>query len=118
MSTTDDRARAGSFRLNLISLHCARKQDAIGRDEPQLFVDGVSVFGPGDMGRGETVDLRPRSALFAEVARIRLTEVDPGPDDELGTVVASSSQAGQGAQLGEFSRPGADYNLTYEVVPA
>jgi len=116
MPTTE--TRAGSFRLKLISLACVRKQDAIGRDEPQLFVDGVSVFGPGNMGKGETVDLRPRSSRFTEVARIRLVEVDPGPDDELGTVVASSDQVNLGAQLGEFSLPGADYSLTYEVVPA
>jgi len=70
------------------------------------------------MGKGDTVDLRPRFALFSSVAQIKLLEVDPGPDDNLGTVTASAAQAGQGTQFGEFSIPGADYEIEYEVVSA
>jgi hypothetical protein len=112
--------RTGSarHRVQLTSLTCHRKQDAIGPDEPQLFINGVSVYGPGDIGKGETVDLRPRSAVFTSVAHITLVEVDPGADDEMGIVTATAGQSGKGAQRGEFHLPQADYEINFQVVPA
>ncbi|MEU8234100.1 hypothetical protein AB0C12_31320 [Actinoplanes sp. NPDC048967] len=109
---------AGRYRLQLTSLTCKRKQDTIGRDEPQLFVNGVSVYGPGDIGKGETVDLRPRTTVFTSVAHIALVEVDPGSDDQLGVVTAIGGQAGHGPQRGEFHLPNADYEITFQVVKA
>ena len=106
------------YRLQLTALTCKRKQDTIGRDEPQLFVNGVSVYGPGDIGKGETVDLRPRTAVFVSVAHIALVEADPGADDSLGVVTATRSQSGRGPQRGEFHLPQADYEITFHVVPA
>jgi hypothetical protein len=106
------------YRVQLTSLTCNRKQDTIGRDEPQLFVNGVSVYGPGDIGKGETVDLRPRSAVFTSVAHLALVEVDGGSDDSLGVVTATAGQTGRGAQRGEFHLPNADYAITFQVVPA
>jgi hypothetical protein len=117
-STGDAGTGAKRHRVQLMALTCHRKQDAIGRDEPQLFVNGVSVYGPGDIGKGETVDLRPRSAVFTSVAHMALVEVDPGADDELGIVTASAGQSGKGALRGEFHLPQADYEITYQVVPA
>ncbi|MFI7542141.1 hypothetical protein [Actinoplanes sp. NPDC049599] len=106
------------YRVQLTSLTCNRRQDTIGRDEPQLFVNGVSVYGPGDIGKGETVDLRPRSAVFTSVAHLALVEVDAGSDDSLGVVTAIAGQSGQGAQRGEFHLTNADYSITFQVVPA
>jgi hypothetical protein len=81
-----------------------------------LFVNGVSVFGPGNLGKGETVDLRPRTALFTSVAHMNLKEVDAGPDDDLGTVTATATQANKGELTGEYSLPNSDYEITYRVV--
>ncbi|GAA3348958.1 hypothetical protein GCM10020358_69360 [Amorphoplanes nipponensis] len=117
-SSTAGKTGTKRYRVQLTALTCKRKQDAIGRDEPQLFVNGVSVYGPGDIGKGETVDLRPRSAVFASVAHMALVEADPGADDQLGVVTAIAGQAGRGPQRGEFHLPAADYEITFQVVPA
>jgi hypothetical protein len=107
---------ATNYKLNLISLECIRKQDTLGKDEPQLFVNGVSVYGPGSIEKGQTIDLRPRFAYFTSVAGINLKEVDSGPDDDLGTVTATAAQAGKGNLTGEYSLPNADYEVVYSVV--
>jgi hypothetical protein len=109
---------AAKYRVQLISLECVRKQDTIGKDDPQLFVNGVSVYGPGSIEKGQTVNLRPRSALFTSVANINLKEVDPGVDDDMGTVTATASDLNKGVLPGEFHRANADYKLFYQVVPA
>ena len=117
-NSTASSTAAKRYRVQLTSLTCDRRQDTIGRDEPQLFVNGVSVYGPGDIGKGETVDLRPRSAVFTSVAHMALYEVDSGSDDALGVVTAIAGQSGKGAQRGEFHLPNADYAITFQVVPA
>jgi hypothetical protein len=109
---------AGRYRVQLISLTCHRRQDTVGRDEPKLLVNGVTVYGPGDIGKGETVDLRPRSAVFTSVAHIALTEVDAGSDDSLGVVTATAGQSGKGAQRGEYHLTNADYEIAFQVVKA
>jgi hypothetical protein len=106
---------ATNYKLDLITLECIRKQDTIGKDEPQLFVNGVSVYGPGSIEKGQSVDLRPRFAYFTSVGQINLKEVDAGPDDDLGTVTATAGQAGAGNLSGEYSLPNADYKITYKV---
>jgi hypothetical protein len=116
-STSSKGSTAGRYRLQLIALTCHRRQDTVGRDEPKLLVNGVSVYGPGDIGKGETVDLRPRSVVFTSVAHIALVEVDSGADDQLGTVTASRGQSGKGPQRGEYQLPNADYEITFQVVP-
>ncbi|MEV6349524.1 hypothetical protein [Actinoplanes sp. NPDC051851] len=119
LSTASTASKTGKkYRVQLTSLTCHRKQDAIGHDEPQVLVNGVTVYGPGDIGKGETVDLRPRSAVFTSVAHMALVEADPGADDEFGLVTAIRAQSGKGPQRGEFHLPGADYEITFQVVPA
>ena len=113
MSTT---AKTNQYRLELVSLKCIRKQDTFGNDDPELWVNGVKSFGPGSLGKGDTVDLRPRTAMFTNVANINLIEADAGNDDDLGTVTATASQANKGEQTGEYSLPGSDYKLVYKVV--
>jgi hypothetical protein len=119
---TAPEAKSGSktkqYRLQLSSLKCVRKQDTIGDDDPQLFVNGVSVYGPGSIGKGETVNLQGRTAVFTSVAHIALVEVDPGADDDLGVVTATAQQSGRGAQQGEYHLPHADYQINYQVVTA
>lgn len=109
---------AKKYRLQLLKLTCSRKQDTVGRDEPKLVVDGKTVYGPGDIGRGGTLTLN-RTALFTTSAQVQLLEVDAGSDDDMGTVtVRGSAQVGQGVQTAEFHRTHADYSLTYEVEAA
>lgn len=40
-------------KLTITKLHCERKQDVTGKDEPEIFVAGQSVWS-GKMGKGET----------------------------------------------------------------
>ncbi|MFT4165444.1 MAG: hypothetical protein QM650_09400 [Microlunatus sp.] len=109
---------ATKYRLQLSKLKCNRKQDTVGRDDPKILVDGKTVYGPGDIGRGETVNLN-RTALFTTSAQVQLVEVDAGNDDDMGTItIRGAAQVGQGDQVGEFHRTHADYELTYQVVTA
>lgn len=109
---------ATKYRLELKELKCIRKQDTVGRDEPKIVVDGKTVYGPGDIGKGERVTLN-RTALFTTSAQVQLLEVDSGSDDDMGTItVRGSAQSGQGSQKAEFHRTHADYELTYTVAAA
>lgn len=109
---------ATKYRLQLTKLKCIRKQDTVGRDDPKIIVDGRTVYGPGDIGKGETVSLN-RTAFFNGTAQVQLVEVDAGSDDDMGTVtVRGSAQVDQGAQKAEFHRTHADYELTYSVIAA
>ncbi len=108
---------ATKYRLELVELHCTRKQDTVGSDEPKLLVDGVTVYGPGSVKKGGTVNLAGRSALFSKTAQVQLIEVDAGVDDDMGTfTVNGAAQVDRGDQQGEFHRTHADYELTYRVV--
>lgn len=117
MSTTA--SSASQFKVNLLSLACIKKHDPVGPDEPQLSINGTLKFS-GSMEKGAPpVDLRPRSALFTASAAIKLVEVDKGTSDDLGTITATSAQAGQGEVRDFFDRKtNALYELVYEVVEA
>jgi hypothetical protein len=107
------------YRLDLVKLHCTHKQDAIGPDDPKIIVDGVTIYGPGDLGKGESVNLAPRSALFTNSTQVQLIEVDAGADDDMGTVtIVGSSSVNRGDQQREFHRTNADYELTFRVAAA
>ena len=86
-----------------------------GYDEPQLFVNGNSEYGPGRIKKGETVSLRPRTATFNGAAQVRLVEVDPGNDKELGSISVNDDQLNK-TLTGEFHTWGSHYELTYKVV--
>jgi hypothetical protein len=110
---------ATRYRLELVKLHCSRKQDTFGRDEPKLVVNGTTIYGPGDIGKGGTVTLTGRSALFTTTAQVQLYEVDSGSDDDMGSItVNGATQVDRGDQTGEFHRTNADYELTYRVAAA
>jgi len=107
------------YRLELVELHCSHLQDTLSRDEPKILIDGTTVYGPGDIGKGQKVDLTGRSALFKGKAIVQLVEVDAGPDDDMGSwTVQGAGQVNRGNQQAEFHRTNADYELTYRVVAA
>lgn len=109
---------AKKYRLELVKLKCVRKHDVFDPDEPKLIVNGVTIYGPGNVGKGETVNLN-RSTLFNGSAQVQLVEVNPGKDKDLGTrTISGASDVGQGSRMKEFQSPGADYELTYEVEAA
>ena len=110
---------ANKYRLELVKLFCDRKQDTVGRDEPKIVVNGVTVYGPGDIGKGGTVYLTGRSALFSSTAQVQLLEVDAGADDDMGsTTIVGSADVNRGDLKREFHRTHSDYELTYRVVAA
>jgi len=107
------------YRLELVKLHCTRLQDSVTKDEPQIDVNGVRVYGPGSIGKGDTVYLSGHSATFVNTAQVHLVEVDSGPDDDMGTVtIKGATDIDRGDQKREFHRTNSDYELTYRVVAA
>ena len=107
------------YRLELVKLHCSRRQDTVGRDEPKIVVNGTTIYGPGDIGKDGTVYLTGRSALFSTTALVELLEVDSGSDDHMGSVtVNGATEVDRGDQKREFHRTHSDYELTYRVLAA
>ena len=107
------------YRLELVKLHCTRKQDTVGLDDPRIDVNGVTVYGPGSIGKDDTVYLTGHSATFVTSAQVHLVEVDSGPDDDMGTItVKGATDVNRGDQKREFHRTNADYELTYRVLAA
>ncbi|WP_182885948.1 hypothetical protein [Microbispora sp. H10885] len=104
-----------TYTIELISLTCNKKQD-VDKDEPELFIDGVSKFGPGSMKKGDTAILTGRSATFTGTATMELFEVDNGQDDFLGSAQVTSAQADGNVHVATFDfRNHAKYTLLYEV---
>ncbi len=107
--------------LRLISLYCDRTEDNAGPDEAYLLVNGRQVGGVNSINDKESRDLTYIPPIpFSSTAEIRLFDEDTGVfdrDDALGTLTASSDQSGQGEQRGNFTEDGANYTLTWEVLP-
>lgn len=101
--------------LHITTLTCVKKQDATGKDEATLQINGVTFSGPHPLGKGDSVTLNARHPFTTSVP-VKLVEQDPGTDDELGTVTVSDSLAGLGNQAGVFhALSGADYHMAYHV---
>jgi hypothetical protein len=107
-------------RLELISLYCEKTEDTLGSDEVYFVINGKQVGGVTTIQEAEGKDLRDISnIIFDRTAEIKLYDKDTGifnNDDLIGSVTASSGQAGQGEMTGKFNRGGADYTLTWRVV--
>lgn len=108
-------------QLRLISLHCRKTEDWSGPDEAYLLVKGRRHWGPQSMNDGDAADLSAtRPVGFQAKARIDLYDEDagwPDDDDHLGRTYAREAQAGKGDVEHRFTGDGADYLLTYEVLP-
>lgn len=106
-------------KLRLISLYCEKTEDNAGADEAYLVVNGRQVGGVNSINDREGRDLTYiEPILFTGSAEIRLYDQDTGvfdKDDFLGSLTATSDQAGQGEQRGRFNKDDADYTLTWEV---
>ncbi|MFE5837767.1 hypothetical protein [Arthrobacter sp. NPDC056493] len=118
-ATVPAASSSSSYRLVLVSLDCRETEDWLGADEAYLRVHGVTVWGPQSMNDGDSLDIN-RSVPFSSTAKIRLYDADTGifdNDDFLGEVTASASQVNSGEQYASFTQDGANYQLTYRVIP-
>jgi len=108
-------------RLKLIDLKCNRTEDLVGADEPYFGVNGSFVWGPGSLNNGQSQNLLSVAPLFFfGTANVQLFDQDnppSDPDDPLGVISVSSALNGAGPQDGFFTGDGANYALTYEVIP-
>jgi hypothetical protein len=101
-------------KLALTSLHCTRKQDVTGSDEPRILVNGVVAWS-GVMKKGETENLVPTTVDFVDVAEVKLQEMNGTNFKQIGatlTIKAGSAAA----QPAVFKTSGAHYELYYNVI--
>jgi hypothetical protein len=100
--------------LQLTSLHCQRKQDVTGADEPRIVVDG-KVAWRGVMNKGDTENLVPTNVPFDDVAEVKLQEMNGDKAKQIGaTIEISATQPS--AQPAVFKTSGAHYELYYSIV--
>lgn len=98
--------------LELVTLECHRKHDLIDKDEPQITVDGITVWN-GVMGQGAKADLRPASVHFNARAEVMLREVSNGKPRQIGDEI-TVRENGNPASL-SFQTSGTWYELHFEV---
>jgi hypothetical protein len=99
--------------LELTELHCVRKQDVTGSDEPRIKVNGAVVWN-GAMKKGDTRNLRPTSVGFSGSATVKLEEMNGSNAKLIGTAATIRDTAGN-AQPVVFKTSGAHYELYFEV---
>jgi hypothetical protein len=104
--------------LRLISIVCNTTEDTGGADETYLLVSGVKQWGQ-PMNDNDVADLGALPDIpFGTKARVDLYDQDsPDEDDHLGTFYARPGMIGQGELEYTFFEDGANYRLTYQVVP-
>lgn len=98
--------------LELVSLHCHRKQDVSGKDEPRLKVDGVMVWN-GVMNKDDDASLRPTTADFEDTASVVLEEMNGDNPKKIGAT-ATIRESGNPTSV-HFKTSGAWYELFFEV---
>jgi len=106
------------YYLRLISLSCERTEDSTGADEAYLKVNGRRVWA-SDMSDGDYEEL-DKEVRFAGSVSISLYDADGSSwfdsDDYLGRAYANTNDVGSGELQHRYSRDGARYVLTYQVV--
>jgi hypothetical protein len=103
-------------RLDLDRLTCERKQEAVGKDEIKVTVNGVEVFNRKmEKGQSERCDHMEDFGV-GELVAVTVEERDGSKYKLIGPVQHfSSGEAGSGQQERDFSTSGARYVLSYEV---
>jgi hypothetical protein len=99
--------------LKFTSLHCQRKQDLVGKDEPWIVVDKVAVW-KGSIGKGETQPIS-QSVDFDEVTTVVLQERDGDKSKQIGASFDVHADPRQNQVPLVFKTSGAHYELYYEV---
>jgi hypothetical protein len=98
--------------LGLVTLECHRRHDLASKDEPQITVDGITVWN-GVMGRRTKADLRPASVHFNSRAEMTLLEVSGGKPRQIGGEI-TVRENGNPASV-SFKASGTWYELYFEV---
>jgi DNA-binding SARP family transcriptional activator len=98
--------------LELVTLECHREHDLVRKDEPQITVDGITVWN-GVMGKRAKADLRPASVHFNARAEVTLREVSNGEHRQIGDEI-TVRENGNPASL-SFKTSGTWYELYFEV---
>ncbi|OLF15960.1 hypothetical protein [Actinophytocola xanthii] len=98
--------------LELVNLHCHRKQDVSGSDEPRLKVDGVPVWN-GVMDKGDDRNLRPTSVEFDDTTKVALEELNGSKAKQIGADVTIRESGNPNTV--HFKTSGAWYELSFEV---
>jgi hypothetical protein len=98
--------------LELITMHCHRKQDVTGSDEPRLKADGVTVWNDV-MNKGSDRDMRPTSVEFEGTTTLVLEEMNGDRPKQIGPA-ATIREAGNPNTV-HFKTSGAWYEMTFTV---
>ncbi len=98
--------------LGLVTLECHRRHDLGSKDEPQITVDGITVWN-GVMGKRTKTDLRPASVHFNSRAEMTLLEVSGGKPRQIGAEI-TVRENGNPASV-SFKASGTWYELYFEV---
>ncbi|MFF4343725.1 caspase family protein [Kitasatospora sp. NPDC001540] len=100
--------------LHLDTLSCEVPDD-LGGDEPYLTFNGERVWSASGVNDGDARVVGFRRE-FAGSVTVGLHDEELGTDDEIGSCVIGSEEAGRGTRTAFFSGPGgARYSLTYTV---
>src|SRR5262245_35751428 len=105
--------------LELTSLHCTRRRDLEGFDEPQIVVNKKVVWN-GAIKKGETLNLAPTAVDFEEVATVTLNELNGSKAKQIGSSV-TVDPVHPAAQPLVFKTSGTYYELYFQLkadVPA
>ena len=101
--------------LFLTSLHCERKQDVVGKDEPRIVVNDDVAWGPDAMEKNQTKNLIPASVPFDDEAEVKLQEMNGSTPKQIGATHTIRADR-PSAQPAVFKTSGAHYELYYRVV--
>ncbi len=97
--------------LNLTQLKCIRKQDIIGKDEPEIYIGGLKVW-DGKMGKGDVKPLS-ESRGFSDSVLLELKERDGKSAKSLGKWTISDTPSSTKTLTATSS--GYHYELKYSV---
>ena len=103
-------------RLDVDRITCERKQDAVGKDQIRVTVDGVEIFNRKmEKNQSERCD-HMKDFDAGELVAVAVEERDGNRYKAIGPVQhISSGEAGSGQHERDFSTSGARYVLSYEV---
>jgi hypothetical protein len=99
--------------LVLETLKCGAPDD-IGGDEPFITINEKEVWRASDVDAGDMRTIGVRHS-FANIARLELFDAEFTVDDEIGSKVIESAEAGLGLRRAFFSTDSANYTIEYRV---
>lgn len=102
--------------LKLVSLQCIRRHDAMGDDEPIVYVENQRMWS-GVMGKGETETLAGRTDPypFSATVHVYLRELSDGTTRAIGYGQPITDRRTDHG-LAVFKTSGTHYELEYKVL--